>query len=283
MTTLRVGEVEGREEPTRLCRVVVRDGGLQVLALGRRLSQLPSQPAQEAHLGLFGHRRTTLVGWTRSWRSQAGGTNAVTGRGAPGRRRRADPGRRSSRRLRLEQAAVDVRRSREPRADRVTCERRLCAGQRPRCRPRRRRGRRGKGAGVFRRGTCRAEHAARRVERRRLRLPQRACRPRRRARRARARRGRVDAIVLTFGRPQRAATPSRGAPRSGAPARTAARCATWFARSRDRRAPRGCGRRRDEDPGRRHDAPRQGRRRGAAGDAARAADRRRSPRTSRSP
>ena len=53
MPALRVAEVVLAEEPPRLLRVVVRHCRLEVLALRRRLPQLPSQPAEEAHLRRF--------------------------------------------------------------------------------------------------------------------------------------------------------------------------------------------------------------------------------------
>src|SRR6185503_7219282 len=50
------GEVEDSDQTPRLSRVVVRDGGLEMLALRRRLAQLPAQPAAKAHRRLVGHR-----------------------------------------------------------------------------------------------------------------------------------------------------------------------------------------------------------------------------------
>lgn len=55
MASLRVGELEHREQPSRLGRVVVRDRGLEVLALRCRLPQLAAKPTQEADLCLLGH------------------------------------------------------------------------------------------------------------------------------------------------------------------------------------------------------------------------------------
>ena len=49
MPALRVAEVVLAEEPPRLLRVVVRHCRLEVLALRRRLPQLPAEPAEEAH------------------------------------------------------------------------------------------------------------------------------------------------------------------------------------------------------------------------------------------
>lgn len=48
MAPLRFAEVVAPEEAPRLLRVVVEDGCLEVLALGRRLAQLAAQPAEEA-------------------------------------------------------------------------------------------------------------------------------------------------------------------------------------------------------------------------------------------
>src|SRR5689334_1470303 len=45
---LRLSEVEQRDQPPRLVGVVVGDCRLEVLPLGRRLPQLPAQPAKEA-------------------------------------------------------------------------------------------------------------------------------------------------------------------------------------------------------------------------------------------
>ena len=55
MPALRRGEVEQAEQAPRLGRVVVRDRGLEVLALRGRLAKLPTQPTEEAHRGLLGH------------------------------------------------------------------------------------------------------------------------------------------------------------------------------------------------------------------------------------
>jgi hypothetical protein len=51
--TLRVAELELVDEPSRLGRVVVLDSGLEVLALRRSLSELPTQPPEEADLSRF--------------------------------------------------------------------------------------------------------------------------------------------------------------------------------------------------------------------------------------
>jgi hypothetical protein len=45
---LRLREVELAEQSARLARVVVRDRGLEVLALGRWLAELPPEPAEQA-------------------------------------------------------------------------------------------------------------------------------------------------------------------------------------------------------------------------------------------
>ena len=62
---LRVGEREQLDQPPGLGRVVVRNRGLEPLALRRRLPQLSAEPAQEAYGGLIGHRPLTLLTWTR--------------------------------------------------------------------------------------------------------------------------------------------------------------------------------------------------------------------------
>ena len=56
MAPLRLGEVEEVEQPSSLVGVVIVHRSLQSLPLRRRLTELPSQPAQEAHLGLLSHR-----------------------------------------------------------------------------------------------------------------------------------------------------------------------------------------------------------------------------------
>ena len=49
MAALRGREVEAVEQAADLGRVVVRDRRLEVLAYGKRLCELPAQPAQEGH------------------------------------------------------------------------------------------------------------------------------------------------------------------------------------------------------------------------------------------
>ncbi len=49
MSSLGVGELEAVKQPPRLARIVVGDGGLQMLAQRRRLAQLAPEPAQQAH------------------------------------------------------------------------------------------------------------------------------------------------------------------------------------------------------------------------------------------
>ena len=51
VAALLVGEVEARDETSRLGRVVVLDSCLEVLAQRGRLRELASQPAEQAHLG----------------------------------------------------------------------------------------------------------------------------------------------------------------------------------------------------------------------------------------
>jgi hypothetical protein len=51
VAALLVGEVEARDEAPRLGRVVVLDRRLEMLPQRRRLCELPSQPAEQAHLG----------------------------------------------------------------------------------------------------------------------------------------------------------------------------------------------------------------------------------------
>ena len=53
VSPLLVGELELRDEPPRLGRVVVLDRRLEMLAQGRRLAELASQPAEQAHLRGF--------------------------------------------------------------------------------------------------------------------------------------------------------------------------------------------------------------------------------------
>jgi len=53
--TLGVREVHLPEQPARLPGVVVRNGRLQALPPGRRLTQLSTQPAQEADARLVAH------------------------------------------------------------------------------------------------------------------------------------------------------------------------------------------------------------------------------------
>jgi hypothetical protein len=53
VSALLVGELEARDEPARLRRIVVLDRRLEVLAEGRRLAQLTPQPAEEADLRCF--------------------------------------------------------------------------------------------------------------------------------------------------------------------------------------------------------------------------------------
>ena len=55
MSQLGSGERDQPYEPAGLDWVVVGHGGLEVLALRRRLAQLPMQPAQQARRGLVGH------------------------------------------------------------------------------------------------------------------------------------------------------------------------------------------------------------------------------------
>jgi hypothetical protein len=51
VAALLVGEIEARDETPRLCRVVVLHRRLEVLPERRRLRELASQPAEQAHLG----------------------------------------------------------------------------------------------------------------------------------------------------------------------------------------------------------------------------------------
>jgi hypothetical protein len=51
VAALLVGEIEARDEPPRLGRVVVLDRRLEMLAQRRRLRELAPQPAEQAHLG----------------------------------------------------------------------------------------------------------------------------------------------------------------------------------------------------------------------------------------
>ena len=49
---LRRRERRVGQQPPRLCRIVVRHRGLEVLARRKRLAQLPPEPAQQADAGL---------------------------------------------------------------------------------------------------------------------------------------------------------------------------------------------------------------------------------------
>jgi hypothetical protein len=55
MTALGVRERDQLDEPARLGGVVVGDRCFEMLTLRYRLTELPSQPAQEAYGGLVGH------------------------------------------------------------------------------------------------------------------------------------------------------------------------------------------------------------------------------------
>ena len=55
MSALGVGEGEPIEQPASLSGIVVRDRGLEPLALWRRLAQLPAEPAKQADRRLVGH------------------------------------------------------------------------------------------------------------------------------------------------------------------------------------------------------------------------------------
>ena len=57
MVALRVRERDERDEPARLGRVVVLDGGLEVLPHRRRLPELPAEPPKEADRCLVGHEQ----------------------------------------------------------------------------------------------------------------------------------------------------------------------------------------------------------------------------------
>src|ERR1700675_2756495 len=57
VSSLGLGEGDHRDEPRGFGGIVVRDGGLEVLALGSWLAELPAKPAQQAHRCLVGHMR----------------------------------------------------------------------------------------------------------------------------------------------------------------------------------------------------------------------------------
>src|SRR4029079_17227593 len=116
---LRGGEVEDREQAPRLGRVVVRDRGLEMLALRRRLAQLPAQPAEKAHRRLVGHRGLRYSGGHVPRDREPPRRAPVRARDALRRRRRAHPRRRPARGLGVEPPAVGVRRTRHPRARRA--------------------------------------------------------------------------------------------------------------------------------------------------------------------
>jgi hypothetical protein len=56
---LGIGERHLLDEPSRFRRIVVGDGGFEVLAKRRRLAQLPSKPPEKAYsrLALHANRR----------------------------------------------------------------------------------------------------------------------------------------------------------------------------------------------------------------------------------
>ena len=49
MEPLILAELELREAAPRLVGIIVRDGGLEPLAEGRRLRELAAEPAEESH------------------------------------------------------------------------------------------------------------------------------------------------------------------------------------------------------------------------------------------
>jgi hypothetical protein len=57
MAALGVREGSAGDDASRLGRIVVRDGGLQMLAEWRRLPELSPEPAKEADRGLIRHGR----------------------------------------------------------------------------------------------------------------------------------------------------------------------------------------------------------------------------------
>lgn len=57
MPPLCVGERDQHHDAARLRRIVVRDRGLETLAYRCRLSELTTQPAEQAHRCLVGHGR----------------------------------------------------------------------------------------------------------------------------------------------------------------------------------------------------------------------------------
>jgi hypothetical protein len=87
--TLRVAELELLDEPSGLGGVVVLDRRLEVLALRRRLAELPTQPPQQTHLGGFHASsvpRRKRVRPTRRSRQPAQKPGAAGGRLSRGKR-----------------------------------------------------------------------------------------------------------------------------------------------------------------------------------------------------
>ena len=62
MVALGIAEVCRGDEAPRFGRVVVRDGGLEVLAERARLAKLPAEPAEEAHGSGVGRHRSREYG-----------------------------------------------------------------------------------------------------------------------------------------------------------------------------------------------------------------------------
>jgi hypothetical protein len=58
VAALRFGEAESREHAPRLGRIVVGNGGLEMLPCRRPLGELPPEPAEKADLGLGRGRRS---------------------------------------------------------------------------------------------------------------------------------------------------------------------------------------------------------------------------------
>jgi hypothetical protein len=55
VATLSVRERRPVDESAHLLGIIVENGGLEVLALWRGLTELPPKPAQKTHRGLIGH------------------------------------------------------------------------------------------------------------------------------------------------------------------------------------------------------------------------------------
>jgi len=67
MAPLRIRERHLLEESTHLCRIVVRDGCLQMLSKRRRLAKLAPEPTEEADGRLALHARGGYIDSSRAY------------------------------------------------------------------------------------------------------------------------------------------------------------------------------------------------------------------------